>query len=353
MQEQRRMLGRCAIAATVLVSLASRAEVSSQDQAVARSLFDQARALAQQGKHAEACPKLEESQRLDPGVGTLFNLADCYEHTGRTASAWSMFLQVASQSRAGGHVERERAARARAEALQPTLSMVVIEVPAPVQVSGLEIHLDGTLVGRGTWGTAVPVDRGSHLVDATAPGRKKWSAPVRVEQPGVRVSVAVPSLDVDASGAGVPAPAGSAQTSAPAAPAASAAASARPSESHARSETAPGATQRTVGLVAGGVGIAGIGVAVYFALRSSSQLSDAEPWCSGNQCWDQRGVDLHSDAVTSQSIARVAAGVGAAGLVGGALLYLTAPKGEVTAPKGHGSTTLLLGPGILVVKGAF
>lgn len=50
-----------------------------------------ARGLVQKGDWAAACPKFEESERLDPGIGTLYHLADCYEHVGRLATAWGLF----------------------------------------------------------------------------------------------------------------------------------------------------------------------------------------------------------------------------------------------------------------------
>ena len=84
-----------------------------------------------QGKHADACPKLEESQRLDPGIGTQFNLAVCYEQVGRTASAWSTFLDVAGAARAAGQTEREKVARQRATALEPRLIRLTITAPVP------------------------------------------------------------------------------------------------------------------------------------------------------------------------------------------------------------------------------
>ena len=61
----------------------------------AEVLFDQGRKLMGQQRYEEAAHKLEQSESLDPGVGTLLNLADCYVHLGRTASAWATYRSAA------------------------------------------------------------------------------------------------------------------------------------------------------------------------------------------------------------------------------------------------------------------
>ena len=69
------------------------------DPAAAQALFYEARQLMKENKFGLACPKLEESLRLDYGIGTEFNLADCNEKLGRLATAWSQFISVASAAK--------------------------------------------------------------------------------------------------------------------------------------------------------------------------------------------------------------------------------------------------------------
>src|SRR3954463_1481227 len=140
-----------ALAASLsLVSFAAQAQ--ERDPAAAQALFDQARELSRQGKFAEACPKLQESNRLDPGIGTQFHLADCYEQSGRIASAWAQFLDVASQARASGQADREKAASKRAEKLEPRLPRLLVNVPEGSKTPGLEIRRNGVIVGSAQWG---------------------------------------------------------------------------------------------------------------------------------------------------------------------------------------------------------
>ena len=174
----------------LLVSLASasaagvssrQAHAAGDDVAAAQLLFDEGRRRMGQGDYANACPKLAESQRLSPAVGTEFNLAVCWEHVGKLASSWAAFLDVADLTHRRGEGEREQAARQRAEALAPRLGKLSVEVPATRRVADLEVRRDGELVRDALWGIAVPVDAGDHRVEARATGRRPWSAVVHTQ----------------------------------------------------------------------------------------------------------------------------------------------------------------------------
>src|SRR4051812_48456348 len=81
------------------------------DKAAAESLFASALALLSEKKFSEACPKLEESQRLDPASGTLLNLAWCHEMEGKTATAWAEYKKLLALADAEGRVDRSTEAK--------------------------------------------------------------------------------------------------------------------------------------------------------------------------------------------------------------------------------------------------
>ena len=300
------------IAAGVFVGEAPAFADGASDDVAARALFDDARSLMQAGRFAEACPRFEESGRLAPGIGTRFNLADCYEHAGRTASAWAIFLDVAGAARMKHQDDREKVARERAAALEPRLVRLVIVVPTENRPLGLEIQRDGTRVGEAQWGVGVPADPGAHLITATAPGRKKWVESANVAGEKALVSVTVPTLALDPDAREGP---GSRE-----APIAAVSGLLDPA-----TEPGRGDRQRVVALVAGGLGVVSLGVGAYFGLRSISKRDAASPHCTGDTC-DPDGIRFRQEAINAGSVGTVAFVVGGVGVAAGILLWLTAPS---------------------------
>jgi hypothetical protein len=158
----------------------------------ARVLFKEARAHVADGKYTEACPKFEQSLKLDAGIGTKFNLADCYEHVGRTATAHTLFLEVATVARQVGQVDREKAATQRAKSLEPQLHTLTIDVKG--EQSGLTIQSNGIELLPSKWGSPQTVDPGTYEIRVTAPGKKSWSTKVEVPRSG-DATLQVPELE--------------------------------------------------------------------------------------------------------------------------------------------------------------
>jgi hypothetical protein len=302
------------------------AEPSAQDSAAAQSLYDEGRKLTSNGQWAQACPKLEESQRLDPTPVTEFYLADCYEHVGRTASAWSTFLDLAATAhRSGGPkaADRERVAKNRAAALEANLTKLVIDVPPDARVQGLVVKRDGEVVGAGQWGAPVAVDPGKHSVDASAPGKRAWAVQEDVQGNGRVARVQVPALE------DVPEPA----------------AAAAPSPTTAGFSESPPATEgphssplKIVGITTAGIGVAGLAVGTILGLQALSKNSDSNNGHCGasagfsdpNAC-DAQGQGLRKDAVDAGNLSTVAFAGGGVLVVAGAIIWMLAPSGRVQA----------------------
>jgi hypothetical protein len=303
---------------------------SSDSKAAAEALFVEGRNLMIDGQFAAACEKFEASQKLDPGLGTMLNLADCYEKSGRTASAWAEYREAVPAARASGSEERARLAEERAKALESRLSTLTIRVMADATGSQLEVLRDGIPVDRAVLSTPIPVDPGEHTVIARAPGYKAWSKQVAVGNERDKVEVEVPTLSA--------AEPGSAQ-----------AVAATPASE--QSSTAGGRSswsgQKTWAVVSGGIGVVGLGVGAVFGIMAGSELGAAKDGCATypNGCSDTNYTHNNS-AHTFADVSTVGLIAGGVGLVLGGVLWFTAPS-----PKD--SVAVGFGPGSLAVKGSF
>jgi hypothetical protein len=333
-------IGATAAVIGVLVSAAGWADVPGTDSATAQVLFDAAKKLVAAGMFVDACPKFEESQRLDPTSGTLINLADCYEKAGRISAAWSAFVDASAMSRRAGNAQREQAAKERALALEPKLSKIVITVKGGERVPDLQVKRDGTIVGKAQWGLAVPADQGVHTVTVSAPGRKTWVRSVTINAAGSTLTIDVPELE--------PSDVGSAPRPAPqkVEPPAAAAGSTTAGTSTAREASGGMSNQKIGSIAAASVGVAGVVVGSVFGLKAMSTHKDAENQCTP-QCYDQAGVDLKDQSMRAGNVATIAFVVGGVGLAGAAVLWFSDNSVKPTSPQ------VGIGPSGLIVKGAW
>ncbi|HEX2872803.1 MAG TPA: tetratricopeptide repeat protein [Polyangiaceae bacterium] len=188
------MMWRCVTIAALLLTPRLAAAQAETKAAVADALYRQARDLMAAGKYDEACPKLAQSQQLDPATGTLLNLAACHEKQGKLATAWLEYSDALVAARRDGREDRVQYARERAAELEPKLSRLTLLLAPNADAPGLAIELDGTSVGNAVFGVPTPVDPGKHSVRASAPGKKPqiFSIEVAVAE---QQSLSIPPLE--------------------------------------------------------------------------------------------------------------------------------------------------------------
>jgi tetratricopeptide (TPR) repeat protein len=291
-------------------------------KAAAEALFESGVQLMKSGRFNEACPKLETSQRIDPGVGTLLYLAECYEKLGRTASAWATFREAESLARAQNQADRARTAQTRAQKLEPELSYLTVNVPPESRVEGLVIRRGTVNVLPDLYGVAAPVDPGTIEIEAGAAGYRRFTTQVKIG-PRAKEVVTLPKLEADPT-AEAP-PVAPVAAGAAASPPASEPATEPPPPSDAAAQSKK---DHTLAFIVGGVGIVGIGVGSYFGLRAMSKNEDSEAFCNeDNVCDDPQALELTEEAKDAALISTIGFAAGGAALAAGIVLFVAAPGG--------------------------
>jgi hypothetical protein len=194
----RPVVTRCSsIAVAALLVLApARARAQSDTQsALAEALYRQARELMAQGKYAEACPKLAESNRLDPGTGTLLNLATCRELEGKLATAWLLYSDALLAAQRDRREDREEFAQQHLSELEPKLSRLTLLVPPEADDPELDLTLDDARVARTARGVPTYVDPGKHTIQAKAPGKLAWSQTIEIGAAAEQQVISIPKLE--------------------------------------------------------------------------------------------------------------------------------------------------------------
>src|SRR5450631_986148 len=154
------LLRDAAVMVVVLGSTHARAEQTEADK-----LFEEGAALMKQNRFADACPKLEASNRLDPEIGGMLWLADCFERNNQTASAYRTYKDAQKMAiEKKDKQQRDKVAQKHLSALEPHLAKLTILGPQDAHPTGLEVTRDGQKLTPEDLGLAVPLDPGFHVI---------------------------------------------------------------------------------------------------------------------------------------------------------------------------------------------
>lgn len=297
----------------------------AQNPAAAEALFEQARAAMAAGNYDIACARLRDSDRLDPAVGTRFNLADCEERRGRIATAWSLFRGVLAELPAED--DRRPIAEQRARALEPRLSYLTIQRAADTP-PGAQLRLDGVELGEGSFGVALPLDPGAHEVVLVAGGQeeRRTVSLAEAQRTDFPLRFAPPPAEETKS-------------------------------------VEDGSARRTAGYIVGSVGGAGALTGIIAGVVTLGKKRTANDHCDdARRVCDQTGHDANESGKTFGMVSGVGFGVAVIGLATGAYLLLTASSGRAPAAVSSaipGSVTVnpqlswATGTGFLGLSGSF
>lgn len=319
------MRGRIAVIAVAVAmwAMSAGAAHAQPSDSVKRAdeLFNEGRALVDAGKFADACPKFEESQRLDPGLGTLLNLAACYEQVGKLASALTAFRSAEEQARAAGPGEkkREQTAAERARAIESRVARLTIILASSDRPTGFTVTRDGVPVPPLDFGRRLPVDPGTIVIEATAPGFEPYKAEVIIARDTTARTVDVPALKpIGGPIVEVPRPPGDGTTP--------------PSGGGTDDVTPPRSSRKkiAIGVAAGGIVALGAGVGLGFSAKS--QYSDVPCTSTSPPTGCTPDEESRIDKARSRgNLGTIVGGVGVAALAAGVVLYVTAPKERAVA----------------------
>jgi hypothetical protein len=299
-----------ALAASGLFTGHARAQAAA-DKAGAVQLFDEGDRLMRLGKTAEACPKYAASMKLDPQLGALLHLADCYAKAGKLASAWGSFREAEEMARLKGD-ERAALAKEQAAKLEPRLSHLMLMVPS-AHPSGLEVRVDGTPLTEGVWGTATPIDPGPHQIEARAPDFETWSSTFEASGDSSSIRVEVPALVRS--------------TTAPASP--------RPGDALPPPAEGGSSSLRPLGWAGIGLGAVGLGLGAVFLVKKNDKLDERDQVCPSRlDCTSGEEASiatLTADARNADTLEKVAFITGGVLAVGGITALILAPSSRAKA----------------------
>jgi hypothetical protein len=290
------------------------ADPSSSKTTAAEIFFQEGVALLEAGALAEACAKFEASQRLDPALGTMLRLGDCYDSAGRTASAWAMFQRAAALARERNDAERQKLAEDRRAETASRQSKLKLQLDDRGLAEDTIIHVNGVTLTASAWNEAFPVDPGPQRIEVSAPRRLPWSTVAEVPVGPVTRLVSVPNLALAPDVQADLGPHGHADAGFPG-----------------RLRKRP---LRLLGYALGGVGIAGVAVGAFLTHRAKDLNEKSLGQCRPDDttACTARGVEQRQNAKLSAHGATAAFVAGGTILAGGVLLAILS-LGRDKAPR--------------------
>jgi hypothetical protein len=296
----------CGLLSVSVIALSTPALAQSTGSAEAEELFKQGRAALEAKDYAAACSRLAESNRLERAVGTLISLAQCEEAQNKLAAARQHWQEAADFADAlHDRLNRGPAARQKFTELDKRVPRLTVK-RTPNAPPGTTVKRDEVELTFGSFGSALPVDSGKHVLVVSALQHESRSFEITLAEGESKEVEVEPGAET--------------------------------------SEPLPTPLASVAGYVVGGAGIVGIGLGAVFGLQAASKWSSAQDGCKPGACG--AGSQARGDQDTasrSGTISTITFVIGGAALATGIALVLLAPSSSTSAPT---AATVRLTPGL-------
>lgn len=315
-----------------------------EDIALSEALFREGRALLQEGKFDVACPKLAESNRLDPAGGTVMTLGLCYEAAGKTASAWVVFGDALAAAERDKRADRVKLAKEHIATLEKKLSYLTIELaPDGIGTADFSLTRDGANVNRAALGTASAVDPGKHVIHVTATGFTPYDVEVEVGPDGDKKKVVIPALVKVVEKAADPPPVDKPIEK----PVEKIIETPKPIVSGPLKEQPSQSMHmgRVAALIFGSISVISLGSGAFLGISAKSKHDEAIALCPASPCPDDKGIQLNESAKSDAAVSTGLVLGGVVGLAGSVALWLAFPnKAPATTSSPAVSLVPVVGP---------
>jgi len=286
----------------------------------ARTLFQEALAHVAAGDYTTALGKLERvaTFKRTPQVG--FYIGYCHEKLGKLVMALGEYRIALADAQASAASDVIAEAQEAIGRVEPRIPRLIIHRGDGAATA--TVLVDRKPLGESAIGQPMPFDPGTRVVVAQAAGYLPFRQEVRLAE-GEKATIEIKMIK-RAPGAAVPIP---------------------PQNTPERTDSSSSSSveidsregSNTLAWIATGVGVVGLGASGYFMVQRSKAISDLDDACgSGRAACPSSMKKTYDTGKRDTLFANVALGVGAAGIVTGALLFIfsggSQPDNTLTQP---------------------
>lgn len=254
----RRRLATFGIGLSLLVAAPTASALTDQERWHAHQELTLAQDLRKKGDLQEALTHYLESARLDPKLVTLMELGELEEQLGKLSDAQQHFVQAAAKAQEAGATRSKATAEERASAIENRFAHLTLQ-PAADLPAGTQVFRDEAMLDAAALTTDQKLAPGPHVIIVKAPEHAEQRYDLKLAD-GEHQTL---SIAAGASTAPPPPPPKAAVVAAPPPPP-------PPSSS--------GSSSKTLGIIAGSVGIVGLGAGVplwYLGYKQSDGVTPA------------------------------------------------------------------------------